>query len=524
MKFGGRFEITRYMTDNPRLPNGEYRFGSIKALLTNTPNRLRAQLPGSDSLRHYRQSIGAWFVQDTWKVMPRVTLDLGLRHEWATVPTERDGKISNLDTIASPEIRVGDPLFKNPSLKNFSPRVGLALDAGRGTVVRAGYGLFPDLILSHFLLLAGVRNPPFFFSGTTSDLEQGALPGNGYEAFAQNAEADIRAERIEPNPSQPYVQQWNFNIEQSFGRNTSVTLAYLGSHGLNLSLITEDANLVTPVVEADGRLFFPADGDKINPNFGQIKNRTFEGHSFYHSFNAQLRQRLWHGVQGQISYTFGKSIDDGSNYFASSESANYMSLPLNGNPRFNRGLSSHDVRHSFVVSGMWNLPSPRQRFWKPVFGGWRLGLIGSYASGQPITPRLGYDAAQTKTVWPDHRSGQRPDRAPGAGNAATGDPNGWIDASVFARPADGYLGNVGRNTIIGPDFANMDFSVIKSLRLDQLGERARWISVSSFSICSTARISMRRHSSGPSCSPRPASPATWAASPVPEPPGRSSSD
>ena len=102
-------------------------------------------------------------------------------------------------------------------------------------------------------------------------------------------------------------------------------------------------------------------------------------------------------------------------------------------------------------------------------------MIATYASGLPFSARLGYDAAGTKTARPDFQSGQRPDLAPGASNnPVTGDPLRWIDPSAFRRPPAGYLGNLGRNTIIGPDFANVDLSLVKRTRLPGFGDRA-WL-------------------------------------------------
>lgn len=228
-----------------------------------------------------------------------------------------------------------------------------------------------------------------------------------------------------------------------------------------------------PVTLPDGRLFFPEDGEKINPHFSKMRNRAFNAHSFYHGLQAQFRRRFRDGVQTQVSYSFSKSIDDSTMFFSDSESSNSMSLPLNGNPRFHRGPSAFDVRHSFVASGTWELPSPAIPRWRWLSGGWQLGLIATYGSGLPMSARLGYDAARTKTESADARSGQTPDLAPGASNnPVTGDPNRWIDPSAFRRPEPGFLGNLGRNTIRAPEFANVDFSVVKRVRIPSLGEGA----------------------------------------------------
>jgi hypothetical protein len=475
VRFGGRLERTRFNTYNPLTLNGEYRFNGIREFLTNTPDRLRAMVPGSDPVRGFRQWVGAAYAQDSWRISPRVTLDLGLRHEWASVPTEVNGKISNLDELTSPAVRIGDPLFDNPSLKNFAPRAGLAWDLdGKGsTVVRSGYGIFPDLILSQYLLLAALRNPPFFLRGTTRNLKAGDFPSKGFAGFIANPTADLRVERFPRDISQPYLQHWNLNVEQRLAASTSLRINYTGSHGLNLSSVTNDADLATPVVQADGRLYFPADGKKLNPNFSQIRNRTFDAQSFYHGMHVQFVRSLSRGIQTQFSYSFSKSIDDSSSFFATSESDNSIMLPINGSPRFNRGLSSHDIRHYAVFSGLWELPSPRTLALKRWLGGWQLGSIASFSSGLPFSARLGYDAARTRTTTPDRQSGQRPDLAPSfQGSLATGDPHGWIKLGAFLRPQAGFLGNVGRNTIPGPNRAGIDLSLARRIRPAFLGERA----------------------------------------------------
>jgi hypothetical protein len=153
-------------------------------------------------------------------------------------------------------------------------------------------------------------------------------------------------------------------------------------------------------------------------------------------------------------------------FFSYSESSNSMALPISGYPKFFRAPSSYDVRHSLAVSATWDLPSPGERAARLMFGGWRVSAIASYASGFPMSARLGYDAARTKTSSADYTSGQTPDLAPGApDNLVTGDPNGWVDTSAFARPVPGFLGNLGRNTIRGPDLANTDFSLVRQFAL-----------------------------------------------------------
>jgi hypothetical protein len=469
-----RLERTHYNLDSRTTPAGDFRFRDLSRFLRNLPERFRAQLPGSGTVRGLRQWVSAAYVHDTWKLHRRLTLDAGLRWESASVPSEAQGKLSNLDLLSSPQMRVG-PLFENPSRKNFSPRLGVAWEVfGHGrTLIRSGYGVYPDLVLVPYVIFLATRNAPFFRRAETRSLAEGDFPGGGYAALMRNPTPDVLVNRIPRDIRQPYVQQWNFNVEQFLDPNTTLRVAYVGSHGLNLSSITYDANLAEPVRQPDGRLFFPEDGSRVNAVFGEIRNRTFDAHSFYHGLQTALSRRLSRGLQGHFTYTFSKSIDDSSNYFSGAEAANRGMMPLNGSPRFNRGLSGHDVRHYFTASGAWDLPSFAGRLFSPQLSGWRLGAIVTYASGLPDSVYLSYDAARTKTHATGAAASQRPDLAPGASrNPVTGDPLRWVAPSAFARPSAGYLGNLGRNTLIGPDLANADLSLAKRFPLPRLGDAA----------------------------------------------------
>lgn len=467
MKAGVRIERTQYNLDSQVEPLGAYRFRNIQSFLTNNvADRFRAQLPGSDTVRRHRQWIPAWYAQGTWKALPRLTLDLGLRHEWATVPIEADGKTANLDQLTGHSTRIGGPMFDTNSARMFYPRAGLAWDiTGRGaTVVRAGYGLYAELLLSPYIMRFSVRNPPFFQRGSTRNFRPGDFPKGGWAILIQSDSAEQTAERIPRDLRQPYVQQWNLNIEQRLGDSTSARLSYLGSHGIRLSSVTDDANTVSPAALSDGRLFFPANAPRINNFFSAVRNRAFDAQSHYHGLHARVERRFSRGVGVQASYAFSKSMDDSSDYLSTSEAVNSAFLPFAGSAKLNRGLSGHDVRHSLVIYGTWELPSPSAGAARSILGGWRLGAIASASSGLPTTAWLGYDGARTRTSAVGADTGQRPDLVLGV-NPQTGDPNRWIAAGAFSRPTPGFLGNLARNSIAGPDLRNLDISVIKSLPL-----------------------------------------------------------
>jgi len=468
LKAGFMIERTRFNADSQSLNTGEYRFATVSGFLANRPDRFRALLPGSDTMRGFRQWIPAWYVQDRWRLHPRLSLELGIRHEWVTVPTEVQGKLSNLDTLMSPAMRTTGPLFQNPSLKNFAPRAGFAWDVlgSGGTVVRGGYGIYHDQLLSQFLLIAGLRNAPSYLGASIQNLTPGAFPTRGFLEMVNRPNVDLRAERLAPNPEQPYIQQWNFNIQQDLRSLGSLRLAYAGSHGAHLSQLVEDANLAPSVTLPDGRLFFPAGGAKQNPGFGMIRDRIFEGHAFYQSLQVGWRRRWRANTQFGVSYVFSKSIDDDSNSFAQTESENSIGIPVAGNSRFNRGLSNHDVRNHLVTNLTAALPWPRWAPARHLLGGWSVASIVTAASGTPFTATIAYDAARTRTLRPDRRGGQRPDLRPGvSGSLTTGDPVRWFDVAAFAPPVGGFLGNLGRNTLTGPGLFTADAMLARQVSL-----------------------------------------------------------
>lgn len=465
IRFGGSAEATVFDFNSSNSALGEFTFSTLSDLLGNKPMRFRAMLPGTDTARLFRQGIFAWYVQDSWRIARRLTLELSVRHEWISVPTEANGKLANLDDLASSTVRTAGPWFRNPSRRNFAPRAGLAWDlrGGGSTVFRAGYGIYHDQILSQFLLISGVRNPPFFLYADARGLAPGGFPSNSYAELVSRPNIDLRMERIDPAPPQPYVQHWNASLSQSLPGSLSVQAAYAASHGLNLSTIVEDANLVQPQRLSSGQLFFPAGAPKINPAFGFIRNRLFNGHSFYNSLQTLLGWKGAAGLQLQAAFTWSKSIDDDSSTFARTDATNSIGIPVDGVPGFNRGLSGHDVRRHLNIQAVWNLPRPAGSF-GTLIGAWRVGSVVTSGSGLPFSATLAYDAARTGTSRPDYRGGQRPDANPAfTGSAVTGDPSRWFLTGAFLRPTPGYLGNLGRNTLTGPSWFSADLNLARDI-------------------------------------------------------------
>ncbi len=188
-KFGLSVEVIRDEIDSTNRENGEFRFDSIESFLTNrfSPGEVRfvSQLPGSDTFRELRQQVWGFYVEDNLRFTPNLSLNLGLRYEFATSPTEADGKAAVLKSPSDSEVTIGN-FFETPKM-NLAPRLGFAWDVfGTGrTAIRGGFGIFYDLPLVHFLFNSALRNLPFFKRATTFDLSDGDFPTGAIDVLLE---------------------------------------------------------------------------------------------------------------------------------------------------------------------------------------------------------------------------------------------------------------------------------------------------------------------------------------------------
>ncbi|MBI3941205.1 MAG: TonB-dependent receptor [Acidobacteria bacterium] len=467
------FGMTRYHNNNnaPFRPGGRFQFDSIDDLLRARASQLESTVPGvSDPVRRWRQWLFAAYLQDDWKATNHLTFNLGLRYEAITVPVEADGKSANLRNVPfSTESTVG-PAFLNPSLKNFAPRIGIAwAPGGAGTLaIRAGFGIFHDQILSQYMILAGSRVPPFWYQ---------ANPRNpSFPDFISRVslrDIDPRVDTLPFDIDQPYRIQYNLSIQKQIATNLVASAAYVGSRGVHLSRAVADANANIPAGLVNGRLFWPATPRRLNPVWSTIRYRPTDGNSVYNSLTAGLTKRLSQGFQFQVNYTFGRSIDDSSAVFNETEFRNSIAVANIFDRTAERGLSDFQVSHSFVTNYLWELPFGRDRRWasdrtgatKWLVSGWQIAGIFGSSSGTPFTPVLSFDRARAGAGRAG--GGQRPDLVSGSNNPVLGSPDRYFETSGFALPPAGFLGNLGRNTVMGPAVVNFDFSLLKNIALKE---------------------------------------------------------
>jgi hypothetical protein len=530
IRFGGAVErmLLNVLADTD--PNGIWRFADLTGFLTNNPTKFQGGIASTLSPRNLRQNIFGLYLQDDWRWKPNLTLNLGLRYEMSTVPSETSGKVANLRNISDPlpvcgTLRAGGcsgtgSFFNNPTLHNFEPRFGFAWDPFRNgkTAVRGGIGLFDVLPLPYQFILMTTQSAPFFSYTSINGPGAGTFY-NGLTSFPNNT---LRSTYVQ-HAKRDYVIQWNLNIQQQLTPSLAAMVAYVGSRGVHQPFKVDEADLVIPAKTPFGYLWPQVDINgnltsgpnagsapaTINPNYGSIRGLFYEGHSYYNALEAQLAKRLSHGFQVQGVFTWAKSEDTSSASVAGDTFGNSISSLHWFDMRLSRGLSDFNVDKTLVVNGTWELGTPKRFSSAPAqwaLGGWELGIIFTASGGVPFTPTWGTGSdpqfSQSSDDW------AFPNRLRGSGcNSLTnpGNPINYIKTNCFvvptwpgnmnswaancdqfppnAQPSSGpafaatfpqcfnLRGNAGRNILIGPGVTSLDFSVFKNNYIKSISER-----------------------------------------------------
>ncbi|MEE2821778.1 MAG: TonB-dependent receptor [Acidobacteriota bacterium] len=441
-------------------------YENLRDFLRNKPRRFIGARKGSNAHRQYRQNLLALFFHDQYRLSSELTLSYGVRYEWFSVPTEAQGRISNLRQLTDSAPTVGDPLFKNPSHLNFAPRVGLAWNIGGKdqTVLRSGYGIFYEPILENIFGYRVRIQTPFTEVRTVINPSYPNPLGGGGRS------GKPRQDALEFELSTPYLMRYHLTLQQALGYDLVLRLGYHGSRGVHLTRVG-DINIPAPVsTGSDGRPFFGLSSFRPRPNRGldAVRLTSTDANSVYSSLQIGLTRRWESGFQFQFNYTYGRSIDDASAYRR--EFTNSMvESPYYFNRTGDRGLSNFHIAHTAVLQYTWNLPFsyPRRSVVGFLLNDWQTSGILTFSGGYPFTANVSFDIARTRV-----REGDRPDLVPGASNnPVLGGPDRYFDVSAFKLQPTGYLGTLGRNTLVGPGLATLD---IGFLRLIDFGDSNRF--------------------------------------------------
>lgn len=473
--FNGRF------TNNPATGAG----GNAAAdFLLGLPISFTRSTPIDINLRGWL--IGA-YVQDDWKVNSRLTLNLGVRYEIILPWQDLRDRMAQFDLDSNPAAprlipagTEGSGRFRRSLIdtdtNNFAPRIGLAYQVSPRLVVRTGYGIFYEFTEpsgdSEFL----VGNPPFAFGSTISTdgirpqvlLSEGAPP----DLLTIEKATSLTFSSFQVDPARAYAQQWNLNLQYEFAPNWLWEVGYFGAKGTHL-LREIQGNPAPPGpgnINAKRRIKsakIPGSDRIVSPLAGVLRHE-WSGSSIFHSLQTKLERRFASGFTLLTSYIFGRTIGDTCG-FAGSGNAVGCGFQDHTNLRLERALDNQHIQHRFVSSYIWQLPFGQGRRWgadwngvtDAILGGWSVGGILTLSSGQPFTLTVRGDPANTGDQNRPNQVGD-PERPGGVDKVIQ-----YFNTGAFAPNQPFTFGNVGRNTMIGPPFYNLDFSTMKDFRLTE---------------------------------------------------------
>ncbi len=404
VKFGMNVERVRDNILAISNPGGEFAFSLLSDFLANRPFSLSAAIPGTISERGLRQTIVGTYIQDDWRWRSNLTINLGLRYEMATVPTEVQGKLTVLRHLTDTQPHLGDRLFSNPTLRNFEPRVGFSWDPFRDgkTFLSAGFGMFDVLPLPYLVQFNETFSAPFFKLGNATSLPAGSFPTDAF-TIVDSSSNGFRQGYFDPNPRRNYVMQWNLTLARDLARDISLRVGYVGSRGVHQLFRVEDADIVLPSLTSQGYLW-PSpvgSGTRLNVNAGLVNAGLWQGNSFYDALQVKVKAKVGSGAEIEGSYTWGKTIDTSSGSLVGDEYSNSIASPLWFNPKINRGLADFNVAHNLEVNYTWEIGAPKWAHgatgW--VLNGWEIGGVFEASTGVPFTPGFGGDALGVKTPW-----------------------------------------------------------------------------------------------------------------------------
>src|SRR5882724_1030771 len=528
IKFGFAFERMLYNITEKLSPNGRFNgYTSLATFLNNTPKQLNALAPGGSNEVAIRESLFAGYIQDDWRFRPNLTLTMGMRYEFTTLPKDANNRIQEITTLvncATPgvlpgpnspcgPVHVNSFIASNPTTKNFEPRIGFSWDPFKNgkTAVRGGFGIFDVLPLPYEFGLNTAATAPFQIIGADP---AGSL-GSGIDPNINFNPNKIRNRYIDQNPKRADVLNWNLNIQREVAPGWTAIVGYVGSRSVHLSVAGDDVNLVPPVVTAAG-ILIPLNTYQIDPNWAGangglvprgpggagIRPVLFDGESTYHGFQSQIKKTMGHGFQGQLSYTFSKCADTSSAPVTGDTYVNSVAVPLLLSKQYRVGACDFDVRHTLVGTFIWDVPGPKSGLSSYIAGGWELGAIVTATSGSPFTPTIGGGADPLSTGFNGDFSmdtatlvsGCNPinggvnylntacftlPSAPTAFAATNCTVNDATAKTGFYNPALGVtppsgntfcpnlVGTAGRNSLYGPGLKTVDFSAFKNVSLKE---------------------------------------------------------
>ncbi len=419
--------------------------------------------------RDYREIDFTPYIQDDWKVTPRLTINMGLRWEYATNPTTRHNTfyavtdyVNNTNLVNVPNANA-----TNPNKKNFDPRFGFAYDmfANHKTSLRGGFAI------THDPVFVAEYNPDYTAVAPWPGLS--AVNSAVYPNFPNvNVVNSVSPGWDYYISKAPYLIQYNLNIQHEIAPGTVLTVGYVGSHGVDM-YSEQERNPPSYTIDSNGVYHFGALNaagaivlnPRLNPHFSTLLMSEPGTTSRYNSLQTSLNRRFAQGLQFQVAYTWSRCTDDGSSPLGSISGGNTSSLYENPYMRdpYDKGLCYFNATSNLRINGVWALPFHGNQ----LVEGWQLSGILTQSTGLPFSV---YDGADD--VGYAGSGNPRPNYVAGC-DVNTRTVHQWFNPACFSIQAPGTLGNVGRDTVIGPGLAQLDVALVKDTRIPKISEAFR---------------------------------------------------
>jgi hypothetical protein len=486
LKWGLLIDRAQNFIETDAYFGGRLSFPSISQFIQGRASTLTIAAAGSDPRQYLFHTRFGAYVQDQYKLLRNLVVNIGLRQEFSTVPTEKHGHLVGLrDPLHDPFVTIGQP-FKNHK-QNLAPRVGVAWDPlGDGkTVVRSGFGIFYDINAIPYLAQKINGNPPF--NNRLTVINPSLHPN------LSTVQGSLNLAVPAYDWQTPHALHYNLAVERELTSGTALTLAYAGSRGINTAR-TGEANAPLPQSLPDGRPFYSPTATRRNPKLGSVSFTRPDGNSWYNALQLKVVSRIGPGFRVQGSYTFSRTIDESQGIISGDANGSVPFAWDPDDPKLDKGLADFHRKHILVANWTWDMPFFRDRndLVSALLGHWSLNGIITALSGNPFTPGVVANVSGTRPSN-DATSIDRPNINPGfnANNVIRGGPDQYFNPNAFSVPTPGTFGNLARNVLIGPGLATVDMSALKNFPLRVLGENAKLqLRVEAFNLLNRANFNL----------------------------------
>jgi hypothetical protein len=445
------------------------------------------------------------FVEDDWKVTPKLTLNLGLRYDFATPALEAKNQMANFNPggnggagslVFAKSGSIEDRALVQSNTKNFGPRIGVSYSPDTKTVLRGGYGIYYSLFERFGSENQLALNPPFLVNRVVASNTASVLaPEVGFPAgyldpanINLNALTSYHVRAINPHDPFPYVQQFSLGIQRAFGSDWTAEVDYVGTKSTHLDVLSDlNQPLIVNGQSTGVKPYAPAPGTAAPSTFGQIEYANSIGYGNYNGLQASLNHRFRQGLSFRAAYTYSRALDNAPEELES----NSGSPPDGRNYGAWYGPADFDIPHRVSANYTYELPFGRGKSmlnsgalsW--ILGNFRTSGVYTYYSGHPFTVNAGGTLAAALDPYGEATAVPFVIGTPHIVN----DPNCWFFAAknkacgmlaptltdAYALPASGQVGNSGRNTLRGPRISVFDASLLKEFPLtERVNLEGRW--------------------------------------------------